>query len=60
MKKRKREKSRLTIEKHLEQLFFLNTHNGERYEILWHAWCNNKRWLIELLQITLSSYDESW
>ena len=43
MKKRKREKSRLTIEKHLEQLFFLNTHNGERYEILWHAWCNNKR-----------------
>lgn len=56
MKKRKREKSRLTIEKHLEQLFFLNTHNGERYEILWHAWCNNKRWLIELLQITLSSF----
>ena len=52
MKKQKREKTRLTIEKHLEQ--FLQ--QGERYEILWHAWRNNKRWLSQLLQTTLSSF----
>ena len=56
MKKNKREKNRLTIERHLEQLFFSNTHHGERYEVLWHAWCNNKRWLVQLLQTTLSSF----
>lgn len=56
MKKNKREKGRLTIERHLELLYFSNTHHGERYEILWHAWCNNKRWLVQLLQTTLSSF----
>lgn len=56
MKKNKKLKTRLTIEKQLEQLYLSNTHQGERYEVLWHAWCNNKRWLVQLLQTTLSSF----
>ena len=56
MKKDREENTRLTIERHLEQLYLSNMYQGERHEVLWHAWCNNKRWLAQLLQTTLSSF----
>lgn len=56
MEENKREKIRLTIERQLEQFYLNDAHHAERYEVLWHAWHNNKRWLIQLLQTTLSSF----
>lgn len=49
MEENKREKIRLTIERQLEQFYLNDAHHAERYEVLWHAWHNNKRWLIQLL-----------
>lgn len=56
MGENKREKIRITIERQLEQFYLNDAHHAERYEVLWHAWHNNKRWLIQLLQTTLSSF----
>ena len=56
MEENKRENIRLTIERQLEQFQTKDVHHAERYEILWHSWNNNKRWLAQLLQITISSF----
>lgn len=56
MEENKREKTRLTIERQLEQFQMNDVHHAERYEILWHSWHNNKRWLVQLLQTTISSF----
>ena len=56
MEENKREKIRLTIERQLEQFQINDVHHAERYEILWHSWNNNKRWLAQLLQTTMSSF----
>ena len=45
----------LTIEKQLENYTKREGHT-DRHEILWHAWCQNKRWLGQILQITLHSF----
>lgn len=45
----------LTIEKQLENYAKKEGHM-ERHETMWHAWCQNKRWLEQLLQITLHSF----
>ena len=45
----------LTIEKQLEKYATQNGHS-ERHETLWHAWYQNKHWISQLLQITLSSF----
>lgn len=45
----------LTIEGHLEHHYKKEMHT-DRNEILWHAWCQNKRWLSQLLEITMSSF----
>lgn len=29
---------------------------NERYELLWHAWKQNKRWLVKLLDLAFSSF----
>ncbi len=41
-----------TIEAQLEQY----SKRNERYELLWHAWKQNKRWLIKLLELTFPSF----
>lgn len=56
MQENKRENTRLTIERQLEQFQLKDVHHVERYEILWHSWHNNKRWLAQLLQTTMSSF----
>ena len=44
-----------TIEQHLKM--YADAENAmERHKILWHAWNQNKRWLSQLLEWTLSSY----
>lgn len=45
----------LTIEKQLENYAKREGHM-DRHETMWHAWCQNKRWLEQLLQITLHSF----
>lgn len=45
----------LTIEKQLER-YYTDENHTERHEILWHAWNQNKRWINQLLQMTLSSF----
>lgn len=45
----------LTIEKHLENYSKMDGHT-DRHETLWHAWYQNKRWISQLLQITISSF----
>lgn len=45
----------LTIEKQLES-YYLNERHTERHEILWHAWNQNKRWINQLLQMTLAAF----
>lgn len=46
---------RLTIEGQLEHYYQKDKH-AERNQILWHAWCQNKRWLSQLLEITMGSF----
>lgn len=41
-----------TIESQLERYSKYN----ERYELLWHAWKQNKRWLVKLLELTFPSF----
>lgn len=41
-----------TIEAQLERY----SKRNERYELLWHAWKQNKRWLIKLLELTFPSF----
>lgn len=45
----------LTIEKQLENYSKKEGHT-DRHETLWHAWYQNKRWISQLLEITLSSF----
>lgn len=45
----------LTIEGQLES-YYLDENHTERHEILWHAWNQNKRWINQLLQMTLASF----
>lgn len=45
----------LTIERQLENYSRCEGHT-DRHETLWHAWYQNKRWISQLLQITLSSF----
>lgn len=55
---KKKKKSRvlpLTIEERLKLYSEQNGHD-ERHEILWHAWNQNKRWLSQLLQMTMMSF----
>lgn len=47
--------SRLTIERQL-QMYAKHPDGNERAEILWHAWQQNKQWLIRLLELTLASF----
>lgn len=51
----KKRKAKLTIEGQLEEHYRKGRHT-ERNEILWHAWCQNKRWLSQLLETTMSSF----
>ena len=47
----------LTIEGRLERYVKDSDHaNHERYNILWHAWCQNKRWIMQLLEGTMLSF----
>ncbi|MGF0031672.1 HD domain-containing protein [Bariatricus sp. SGI.154] len=55
MGKKKKNKKHLTIEGQLER-HYLNEKHTERNEVLWHAWCQNKRWLSQLLEATMSSF----
>lgn len=52
---KKKKRAKLTIEGQLEHYYRSDRH-AERDEILWHAWCQNKRWLSQLLEITMSSF----
>lgn len=47
--------TKITIE---EQLHLYEKHPGsnERNAVLWHAWQQNKRWLIQLLELTIASF----
>lgn len=45
----------LTIEKQLENYLKREGHT-DRHENMWYAWCQNKRWLSQLLQVTLHSF----
>ena len=55
MGKKKKKKKRLTIEGQLEN-YYLHEDHTERNEVLWHAWCQNKRWLSQLLEATMSAF----
>jgi len=47
----------LTVEEQLERYVRESKHtHHERYEVLWHAWNQNKRWIIQLLQGTMLSF----
>lgn len=47
----------LTIEEQLERYVNTSKHSHhERYEVLWHAWNQNKRWITQLLQGTMLSF----
>lgn len=48
-------RSRLTIERQL-QMYEKHPDGNERAATLWHAWQQNKRWLIRLLELTLASF----
>lgn len=49
------EKRKVTIEDQL-QLYEKHPERSERNAILWHAWQQNKRWLIQLLELTIASF----
>lgn len=61
---KKNKKMHRTIEGQLEYYYKSDPHT-ERNGILWHAWCQNRRWLSQLLEITMgpfptySKHDES-
>ena len=47
----------VTIEERLERYVKESNHaNHERYNVLWHAWSQNKRWIMQLLEGTISSF----
>ena len=46
---------RVTIENHLEN-YAKSSKEPERYEILWHAWKHNKRWLCQLLEWIMPAF----
>lgn len=47
----------LTIEERLERYVKESDHaNRERYNVLWHAWSQNKRWIMQLLEGTMLSF----
>ncbi len=52
---KKDRKTRCTIESQLEY-FYKNGQHTERNGILWHAWCQNRRWLSQLLETTMGSF----
>lgn len=45
----------LTIEQQLEN-YCKSVGHTDRHETLWHAWHQNKRWISQLLEVTLSSF----
>lgn len=45
----------LTIEQQLENYCKSEGHT-DRHETLWHAWHQNKRWISQVLEVTLSSF----
>lgn len=55
MKKKNKLKKNLTIESQLER-YYLREDHTERHEILWHAWCQNKRWISQLLEMSINSF----
>lgn len=52
---KKSKKIHRTIEGQLEY-YYKNDRHTERNGILWHAWCQNKRWLSQLLETTMGSF----
>ena len=52
---KKDKKIHQTIEGQLEYYYRSGQHT-ERNGILWHAWCQNKRWLSQLLETTMGSF----
>lgn len=46
---------KLTVERQL-QMYEKHPDKNERSAILWHAWHQNKSWLIRLLELTLASF----
>ncbi len=52
---KKNKKTHRTIEGQLEYYYKSGQHT-ERNGILWHAWCQNRRWLSQLLEITMGSF----
>lgn len=46
---------KITIENHLEN-YAKKSKEPERYEILWHAWKHNKRWLCQLLEWIMPAF----
>lgn len=49
------EHSTVTIEEQLHA-FERNPEKNERNAVLWHAWQQNKRWLSQLLELTVASF----
>ncbi len=49
------EKRKATIEEQLH-LYEKHPEGSERNAVLWHAWQQNKRWLIQLLELTIASF----
>lgn len=52
---KKNKKTHRTIEGQLEY-YYRNDRHTERNGILWHAWCQNRRWLSQLLEKTMGSF----
>jgi len=52
---KKDKKIHRTIEGQLEY-YYKNGQHAERNGVLWHAWCQNKRWLSQLLETTMGSF----
>lgn len=52
---KKNKRIHLTIEGQLEY-YYKKERYTERNEILWHAWCQNKRWLSQLLATTMNAF----
>lgn len=46
---------KITIEEQLH-LYEKHPERNERNAVLWHAWQQNKRWLIQLLELTIASF----
>ncbi len=52
---KKNKKIHRTIEGQLEY-YYRGERHTERNGILWHAWCQNRRWLSQLLEKTIGSF----